>query len=212
MRHSVWSGQRPFAFARMSVSIPKNANTPNCAVASQTRPFSHRSPSCDGDLRALPHENARAMERRPHSESFVHLKFDEDGENSCWRNTSRPVWSVPCYLRAPRLRNRRRFRWRASKVVGLNVYNDENENVGSINELLMDKSGNIKAAVLSVGGFLGMGAHYVAVPFDKIKFSNEPVSYAATSTKPNTDARPQSTFNANKDELKSMPEFQFSND
>ena len=124
--------------------------------------------------------------------------------------------------------------WRTSKVVGLNVYNDNNENAGSINELLMDKSGNIKAAVLSVGGFLGMGARYVAVPFDKIKFSNEPVSYAATSTKPNPDAKPQSTtttgssptasakpnpwypdhavFNANKDELKSMPEFKFSND
>ena len=122
--------------------------------------------------------------------------------------------------------------WRTSKVVGLNVYNDNNENVGSINELLMDKSGNIKAAVLSVGGFLGMGARYVAVPFDKIKFSNEPVSYAATSAKPNADAKPQSTttgsatasakpnpwypdhavFNANKDELKSMPEFKFSND
>jgi len=124
--------------------------------------------------------------------------------------------------------------WRTSKVVGLNVYNDNNENVGSINELLMDKSGNIKAVVLSVGGFLGMGARYVAVPFDKIKFSNEPVSYAATSTKPNAVAKPQSTmttgssatasakpnpwypdhavFNANKDELKSMPEFKFSND
>ena len=122
--------------------------------------------------------------------------------------------------------------WRTSKVVGLNVYNDNNENVGSINELLMDKSGNIKAAVLSVGGFLGMGARYVAVPFDKIKFSNEPVSYAATSA-PNAGAKPQSTtttgsatasakpnpwypdhavFNANKDELKSMPEFKFSND
>ena len=63
--------------------------------------------------------------------------------------------------------------WRTSKVVGLNVYNDKNEIVGSINELLMDKSGNVKAAVLSVGGFLGMGSHYVAVPFDQIKFSNE---------------------------------------
>jgi len=124
--------------------------------------------------------------------------------------------------------------WRASKVVGLNVYNGNNENVGSINELLMDNSGNIKAAVLSVGGFLGMGARYVAVPFDKIKFSNEPVSYAATSMKPNANAKPQSptttgssatasakpnpwypdhaVFNANKDELKSMPEFKFSND
>ncbi len=71
--------------------------------------------------------------------------------------------------------------WRTSKVVGLNVYNDQNENVGSINDLLMDKSGNIKTAVLSVGGFLGMGAHYVAVPFDKIKFSDQPVSYSSAS-------------------------------
>jgi sporulation protein YlmC with PRC-barrel domain len=71
--------------------------------------------------------------------------------------------------------------WRTSKVVGLNVYNDKNETVGSINELLMDKSGNIKAAVLSVGGFLGMGAHYVAVPYDQLKFSTEPVAYTTSS-------------------------------
>src|SRR6516164_8319690 len=51
--------------------------------------------------------------------------------------------------------------WRASKVVGLKVYNDANESVGSINELLMDKSGNIKLVVLGVGGFLGMGEHLV---------------------------------------------------
>jgi sporulation protein YlmC with PRC-barrel domain len=76
--------------------------------------------------------------------------------------------------------------WRASKVVGLSVYNDQNENVGSINDLLMDKSGNIKAAVLSVGGFLGMGARYVAVSYDKLKFSDQPVAYtgASSSTAP----------------------------
>ena len=62
-------------------------------------------------------------------------------------------------------------------MVGLNVYNEKNENVGSINDLLMDKSGSIKAAVISVGGFLGMGARLVAVPFDKVKFSTEPVAY-----------------------------------
>src|SRR6185437_3120831 len=71
--------------------------------------------------------------------------------------------------------------WRASKVVGLNVYNAQNENVGSINDLLMDKSGSIKAAVISVGGFLGMGARLVAVPFDKIKFSEQPVASASAS-------------------------------
>jgi sporulation protein YlmC with PRC-barrel domain len=74
--------------------------------------------------------------------------------------------------------------WRASKVVGLKVYNDANESVGSINEILMDKNGNIKLVVLGVGGFLGMGEHLVAVPFDKVKFSTEPVAYAATNANP----------------------------
>ena len=65
--------------------------------------------------------------------------------------------------------------WRTSKLVGLNVYNDDNESIGTINDLLTDKSGNIKAVVLGVGGFLGVGEHLVAVPFDKIKFVDEPV-------------------------------------
>ena len=54
--------------------------------------------------------------------------------------------------------------WRSSKLVGLNVYNDSNESLGSINDLLTDKSGNIKAVVIGVGGFLGVGEHLVAVP------------------------------------------------
>ena len=62
--------------------------------------------------------------------------------------------------------------WRASKVAGLSVYNDKNESIGSINDLLMDKSGSVKAAVISVGGFLGVGAHLVAVPYEKNKTNN----------------------------------------
>jgi sporulation protein YlmC with PRC-barrel domain len=125
--------------------------------------------------------------------------------------------------------------WRASKLVGLNVYNDNNESIGSINDLLTDKSGNIKAAVISVGGFLGVGAHLVAVPFDKIKFVNEAVAYTGVAGGPNTMGnRPASTtttgavgapatasnpnpwypdhavFNASKDELMAMPEFKYS--
>jgi sporulation protein YlmC with PRC-barrel domain len=130
--------------------------------------------------------------------------------------------------------------WRASKVVGLNVYNKDNENLGSINDLLTDKNGNIKAVVISVGGFLGVGAHYVAVPFDKVKFVNEPVAYTgAAGAPPAMGNRPASTsttgaatsnsqpasaagsqpnpwypdhalFNATSDELKAMPEFNYS--
>jgi sporulation protein YlmC with PRC-barrel domain len=126
--------------------------------------------------------------------------------------------------------------WRASKVAGLSVYNDNNENVGSINDLLMDKSGNIKAAVISVGGFLGVGARLVAVPFDKMKFVNEPVAYtgasnatgarpasttttgstanppatATTTSKPNPWYPDHAVFNATKDELQNMTEFKYS--
>jgi len=126
--------------------------------------------------------------------------------------------------------------WRASKVVGLNVYNDNNQDIGSINDLLMDKSGNIKAAVLSVGGVLGVGSQLVAIPFEKMKFANEPIAYTGASNAPNKGDRPASTttgsatnsssttstskpnawypdhavLNATKDELKSMPEFKYS--
>ena len=125
--------------------------------------------------------------------------------------------------------------WRGSKVIGLGVYNDKNESVGSINDLLMDKSGNIKAVVLGVGGFLGVGEHLVAVPFDKIKFVDQPVAYTGTASTSSNSNRPATStttgssstttsttskptpwypdhalFNATKDELKAMPEFKYS--
>src|SRR5450755_4972874 len=83
--------------------------------------------------------------------------------------------------------------WRASKVVGVSVYNDNNESLGSINDLLMDKSGNIKAVVIGVGGFLGVGEHLIAVAFDKIKFVNEPVAYTGASNAPAPGNRPASS-------------------
>jgi len=122
--------------------------------------------------------------------------------------------------------------WRTSKVVGLKVYNDNNESIGSINDLLTDKSGNIKAVILGVGGFLGVDEHLVAVPFDKIKFVNTPVSSSttksenrpaqATTTGANTNSKSTTSssstswypdhavFNATKDELKGMTEFKYS--
>ena len=128
--------------------------------------------------------------------------------------------------------------WRASKLVGLSVYNDKNESVGSINDMLADKNGKIVAVVIGVGGFLGVGEHLVAVPFEKVKFSTEPVAYTGAANAPASGAggttRPGSTtttgaattapaaskpnpwwpdhaiFNATKDELKAMPEFKYS--
>jgi sporulation protein YlmC with PRC-barrel domain len=75
--------------------------------------------------------------------------------------------------------------WRASKLVGVNVYNEANEKIGDINEVILDKSGRVANVVLGVGGFLGMGEHYVAVAYDKLKWVNEPArTVATTSTAP----------------------------
>src|SRR5450631_883629 len=74
--------------------------------------------------------------------------------------------------------------WRSSKLIGVDVYNEANEKVGDVQELILDKSGKIENVVLGVGGFLGMGEHYVAVSFDKLKWVNEPVRSATASTAP----------------------------
>ena len=75
-----------------------------------------------------------------------------------------------------------------SKIVGLSVYNDNNESLGSINDLLTDKNGDIKAVVIGVGGFLGVGEHLVAVPLDKVKFVTEPIAYTGAAGAPNAGA------------------------
>lgn len=121
--------------------------------------------------------------------------------------------------------------WRSSKMIGLNVYNDSNEKLGSISDMLLDKSGKINAAVIGVGGFLGVGEHLVAVSFDKLKFVDTPVPSTSTSstsggtttgtttgstTSTSTTAKSNPwypdhvVFSATKEQLKSMPEFKYS--
>ena len=70
--------------------------------------------------------------------------------------------------------------WRASKLVGLDVYNDSNEKLGDISEILVDNTGKINAVVIGVGGFLGVGQHDIAVSFDKLKWVNEPIRSASS--------------------------------
>ena len=72
--------------------------------------------------------------------------------------------------------------WRGSKLAGVNVYNEANEKIGDINDVILDKSGKVENVVLGVGGFLGMGEHYVAVPFDKLKWVDQPATSATAST------------------------------
>lgn len=120
--------------------------------------------------------------------------------------------------------------WRASKLMGLNVYNEANEKLGDINELLVDKSGRVHAVVIGIGGFLGMGEHDIAVSMDKLKFMEEPVrtSSANTSTTTSRDTTTgaattnttthsandwvpdHAVMSGNKEQLKALPQFKYS--
>lgn len=60
--------------------------------------------------------------------------------------------------------------WRASKLIGAAVYNDQNQKIGSIDDLMVTPDGKLTIAVISVGGFLGMGSKLVAVPYDQLRF------------------------------------------
>jgi sporulation protein YlmC with PRC-barrel domain len=82
-------------------------------------------------------------------------------------NTSTP--SAPKYFTAD-------HQVRVSKVVGASVYNDQNQSIGSIDDVLMsDNDHKAGMAVLSVGGFLGMGSKLVSVPFDQLKIENDKI-------------------------------------
>jgi sporulation protein YlmC with PRC-barrel domain len=65
--------------------------------------------------------------------------------------------------------------YRASKVIGSNVVNDAGETIGTINDLLVSDDGKKPYAVLSIGGFLGMGTHLVVVPYETLKFADNKV-------------------------------------
>ena len=65
--------------------------------------------------------------------------------------------------------------YRASKVIGSSVVNEENEVIGKIDDLLISLDGKEPYAVLSIGGFLGMGTHLVAVPYETLKSADDKI-------------------------------------
>src|ERR1700730_164345 len=86
--------------------------------------------------------------------------------------------------------------WLASKnLIGAKVGGPDNATVGSINDILLEKNGNLIAAAVGVGGFLGMGAKNVAVPFKSLELSRD------------TDGNDKIAMRFTKDELQQAPDF-----
>ena len=131
---------------------------------------------------------------------------------------------------APSFTDAYKGQWRLSKLTGLSVYDENDQNIGTIEEFLTGQNGKIEIAILGVGGFLGMKDRLISVSFDKLKFVNGPVEKAATSnapppTSPDGGAAPgtrrnkgidsewdypdHAVLSATKDQLKAMPEFKY---
>jgi sporulation protein YlmC with PRC-barrel domain len=84
--------------------------------------------------------------------------------------------------------------YRASKLMGTSVTNEKNEKIGTLSDLVVARDRSL-LAVLEVGGFLGMGAHLVAVPYETLVINDE--------------GRDIRLPGASKDELKKLAEVRF---
>lgn len=84
--------------------------------------------------------------------------------------------------------------WSVKKsVLGKAVYNDDNAKIGTVRDLIVAPDGSVSAAIVSAGGFLGVGSHDVAVPIASL------------------DVRQGNLYlpGATKDALKATPAFQY---
>jgi hypothetical protein len=137
-------------------------------------------------------------------------------------NQPPPAGSAPPAATAPQsgagnagfVATQRPDQWLASKFKGTDVLGSDDQKVGDVSDILFDKSGKIEAFVVSVGGFLGMGAKDVALPPSAFQVTS------ATSTSTTGSANTTSARNANdpnqiklkismtKDELKNAQAFE----
>jgi hypothetical protein len=83
----------------------------------------------------------------------------------------------------------------ASNWIGQSLYNTNDENLGDINDILLDKDGRVRAVIVGVGGFLGIGEKDVAV------------SFAAIEPRSDEDGDVSLYLNATQEQLEAAPEF-----
>lgn len=83
--------------------------------------------------------------------------------------------------------------YRASKIIGASIVNDANEKIGNVDDFIVNRSDRIPYAIVSVGGFLGMGEKLVAVPMANLQLSMDKTVLPG----------------ATKDMLKALPDFKY---
>jgi sporulation protein YlmC with PRC-barrel domain len=84
--------------------------------------------------------------------------------------------------------------WRASKLLRASVYNDSDQRIGKVGDLIIAPDGSLSVAIVDVGGFLGLGTHHVAIPVEQFSQVTPKIILPG----------------ATKDALKQLPEFKYS--
>lgn len=138
--------------------------------------------------------------------------------------------TAPSTTMQPAATQQQTGQWRGSKLIGLDIYNSNNEKIGDVSEIITNSNGQIEAVVVGVGGFLGLGQHDVALKWSDLRFVNEaPRANTTTTTPPSGANRPTTTttppaatttrmdpevpnhavVNMTADQLKAMPAFKY---
>ena len=91
---------------------------------------------------------------------------------------------------------------RASKLIGTAVYNDRDEKIGSVDDLVLGKDNKADEVIVSVGGFLGMGTKLVSVPYSQLRLGD-----TKNASSSNKVVMPGAT----KESLKTQPDFHYTN-
>ncbi|MBV9556793.1 MAG: PRC-barrel domain-containing protein [Pseudolabrys sp.] len=113
--------------------------------------------------------------------------------------------------------------WQASKFVGLEVFDESHDKIGTIRELMLNEKGQVEEVAIGTGGVLGVGGRVVAVRFDKFTWVNKPTGGARLAQNGNGEATPgantspsmgvqknypdHAQLSLTKDELNALPPF-----
>lgn len=101
-----------------------------------------------------------------------------------------------------------------SDFMGQSIYTADDQSIGDINDLLVEQDGGIVAAVVGVGGFLGIGEKNVAIPFENITITRETdeadatgTTGAVTTTEQVAEAEVRLSTTETAESLRNAPEF-----
>ena len=89
--------------------------------------------------------------------------------------------------------------WLGSKLIGATVYGQDNASIGNINDVVIGNDGKVRAVVIGVGGFLGVGEKNVAIPLEALNITRKPESSSIDKI----------TVSYTKDDLKNAPKFAY---